>query len=124
MAANDVGTLVVLDADGLSRPVGIVTDRDLAIRCVAAGLDPEQNRVGVVMTRPVHCIHEETPVEEALQKMARAGTRRLVVLGEGDRLVGVLSLDDLLDLLADETGAISRLLAKQQSHVSPVGAGR
>jgi CBS domain-containing protein len=124
MAANDVGTLVVLESAGAAKPAGIVTDRDIVIRCVAAGLDPEHNLVGEVMTRPVHCVDEQTPVEEALQRMAKAGTRRLVVLGEGRRLVGVLSLDDLLDLLADEAGSISQLLARQQSHISPAGAGR
>ncbi len=117
MAANDVGTLVVLEATDDAKPIGIVTDRDIVIRCVAAGLDPDSNQVGSVMTGPVHCVDEQAPVEEAMQQMAKVGTRRLVVLGGEGRLAGVLSLDDVLDLLADEAGAIGRLLAKQQSHV-------
>ncbi len=120
MAANDVGTLVVLEATDDAKTIGIVTDRDIVIRCVAAGLDPDSNQVGSVMTRPVHCVDEQAPVEEAMQQMAKVGTRRLVVLGGEGRPVGVLSLDDVLDLLADEAGAIGRLLAKQQSHLPEV----
>ena len=122
MAANEVGTLVVLDAtDGANR-IGIVTDRDIVIRCVAAGRDPERSQIRSVMTCPVHSVDEQTPVEEAMQQMAKVGTRRLVVTGEAGTPVGVLSLDDVLDLLADETGAIGRLLAKQQSHVPEIVA--
>lgn len=117
MAANDVGTLVVLDATDGAKTVGIVTDRDIVIRCMAASLDPDRDQIGSVMTRPVHSVDEQTPVEEAMQTMAKVGTRRLVVVGEAGRPVGVLSLDDVLDLLADEAEAIGRLLAKQQSHM-------
>jgi signal-transduction protein with cAMP-binding, CBS, and nucleotidyltransferase domain len=123
MAAHAVGTLVVLDATDGAERLGIVTDRDIVIRCVAAGLDPDRDPIGAVTTRPVHCVDEQTPVEDAMQQMAKAGTRRLVVLGESGRPVGVLSLDDVLDLLADETGAIGRLLATQQSRLpATIGA--
>jgi len=118
MAANEVGTLVVLDATDGTKRVGIVTDRDIVIRCIAAGRDPERSQIGAIMSSPVHSVDEQTPVEEAIRQMAKVGTRRLVVLGEAGAPVGVLSLDDVLDLLADETGAIARLLAKQQSHLS------
>jgi CBS domain-containing protein len=120
MAANGVGTLVVLDASEGVKQIGIVTDRDIVTRCLAAGLDPDRTQIGSVMTRPVHSVDEQTPVEEAIQQMARVGTRRLVVLGEEGRPVGVLSLDDILDLMAEEVGAIGRLLAKQQGSVPEV----
>ncbi len=117
MAANDVGTLVVLEAADGAKPVGILTDRDVAVRCVAAERDPDETRIAEVMTRPVQYVDESLPVEDAITRMASVGTRRLVVVGEAGRLVGVLSLDDILDLLAEEAGAIGRLLAKQQTHV-------
>lgn len=118
MAANEVGTLVVLDATDNAKRVGIVTDRDIVIRCVAAGRDPERSQIAAIMTSPVHTVDEQMPVEEAIQEMAKVGTRRLIVLGASGAPVGVLSLDDVLDLLAEETGAIGRLVAKQQSHIS------
>lgn len=118
MTANEVGTLVVLEAGNGPKPVGILTDRDITVRCVAAGRDPDQTRIADVMTRPVQFVEEQLPIEEAIATMAKVGTRRLVVVGEAGRLVGVLSLDDILDLLADEAGAIARLLGKQQAQVT------
>ncbi len=116
MAEHEVGTLVVLEgSDG--RPTGMLTDRDVALRCVAAGLDPDREVVASIMTHPVQAVDEHAGVETAIAKMATAGTRRLAVVNELGRLVGVLSLDDILDLLTRETGAIGRLLAKQQTHV-------
>jgi len=56
-------------------------------------------------------------MEDALAIMARAGTRRLVVLGEGNRVVGLLSLDDVLDVLVEETAAIGRLLEQQKPRI-------
>jgi CBS domain-containing protein len=117
MSTNDVGTLVVLDG-GEVGPIGIITDRDMVLRCLAPGLDPDRTPISSIMTRPVHTVSEQAPIEEALRTMAQVGTRRLVVLGEIGRPVGVLSLDDLLDVLADEAGAIGRLLGKQQSGIA------
>ena len=117
MAENDVGTLVVLEPDGASRAVGIVTDRDIAVRCVARGLDPTKTQVSTIMTAQVQSIDQEVPIEDALSRMATAGTRRLVVTGEGDAAVGILSLDDVLDLCTQEAASIGRLLEKQKPHI-------
>ncbi len=117
MAEFDVGTLVILGIDGQKRAVGVVTDRDMAIRCVARKLDPDQTRVSDIMTTPVQSVSEHTPIEEAISQMASGATRRLVVTGDGDRVVGILSLDDILDLLIEETGPIGRLLEKQRPHI-------
>ena len=116
MAVNEVGTLVILDATDGARPVGILTDRDVAVRCVAADRDPDQTKVIAIMSRPVHFVEEAVAIEEAVAEMARVGTRRLVVR-DGERLVGILSLDDVLDLWSTEVGAIGRLLKKQEPHV-------
>ena len=117
MAEYDVGVLVVLKENRGTRAVGVITDRDIALRCVAEKLDPDEAMVSDVMTTPVFTIRDETPVEEAVSKMAAAGTRRLVVTAEGDRVAGILSLDDILDDMVRETSAIGKLLQKQQPHV-------
>ncbi len=117
MAEYDVGTLVVLEGDGGSRAIGVVTDRDIAIRCVARKLDPDQTRVSALMTAPAQSVSEHATIEDAISRMASAGTRRVVVTGDGDRVVGILSLDDVLDLLIEETGAIGRLLEKQKPRI-------
>ncbi len=117
MAEFDVGTIVVMDPSHPERAAGLVTDRDLAVRCVAGGLNPDTTVVSDLMTAPAHAIDEGTPIEEVIQHMASAGTRRLIVTGSGGRAVGILSLDDVLDVLVKEAGAIGRLLDKQQPHV-------
>ncbi len=117
MAVNGVGTLVVLEVDGLTRAAGMVTDRDIAIRCVAGGLDPDKTPVSKIMTAPARSVDQHTPIEEAVSAMARSATRRLVVTDEAHQAVGILSLDDVLDLLVREAGSIGRLLEKQTPHI-------
>ena len=113
MAEFDVGTLVVADAESGSQPLGIVTDRDVAIRCVAGNLDPDRTPISGVMTTPVQSIDEHASIDEAVSRMAIAATRRLVVTGEGQSVVGILSLDDVLGLFIDEAASIGHLLDRQ-----------
>jgi CBS domain-containing protein len=112
MAEHDVGTLVVLDEE--RRPLGLLTDRDVVLRVVAKGLDPAATRVAEVMSRPVLHAHESTPIEDGIARMAGAHARRLVVTGDDGRLVGLLALDDVLDLLAEEAQTIGRLLQRSR----------
>ena len=114
MAVNDVGTLVVVDDTDATQAVGILTDRDIAVRCVAGQLDPDVAVVGDVMTQPVETIDQSAPLEEAMTRMATFGRRRLIVTGERGVLVGLLSLDDVLDHLTRELQPVGQLLNKQQ----------
>lgn len=111
MAAAGVGTVVVLDSD--QHPTGILTDRDVALRCVAARRDPDTTAVRDVMSAPVACIHESTPIESALSRMTSVRARRLAVVDDEERLVGVLALDDVLELLAEEVTTIGKLLGQR-----------
>jgi CBS domain-containing protein len=88
-----VGTLVVVDAN--YRPLGIVTDRDLATRCVADRLDPSRTTLGELMSNPVAWIHAGATIAAALDEMTRLGVRRLAVVDDRERLVGVFALDDV-----------------------------
>ena len=88
MAAAGVGTVVVLDSD--QRPAGILTDRDVALRCVAARRDPDTTAVRDVMSAPVACIHESTPIESALSRMTGVRARRLAVV-DGHTLDALLA---------------------------------
>jgi CBS domain-containing protein len=111
MAKRNVGTLVVLDAD--KRPQGIVTDRDLVMRVLAPARDPRASRVGDVMSPAPHVIAETAPIEEALTRMRAGGFRRLPVVDAAERLVGIVSLDDVLGLLAEEMVQVGALLARE-----------
>jgi CBS domain-containing protein len=113
MAEAAVGTVVVVGED--KRPVGILTDRDIALRCVARERDPDATDVRAVMTEPVVCVRESTPIENALGRMLGTHARRLVVVDDGERLVGILALDDVLELLAEELTTIGKLLGQRAS---------
>jgi CBS domain-containing protein len=112
MAEHDVGTLAVLEDD--KRPLGVVTDRDIVLYCVVRGDDPTKVKVREVMSGPPLLVRETAPIESALAEMAASRVRRLLVVDEGDRLVGLLSLDDVLELLAEESHSIGRLLAHRR----------
>src|SRR5579872_5312655 len=111
MHARKVGTVVVVDKD--RRPLGLVTDRDLVVRVMAADRDPNQTGVSEVMTRLPHTVSEELPVEEALGIMRCGPYRRLPVVDREGRLAGILGLDDILDLLSEECADIGRLVKKE-----------
>jgi CBS domain-containing protein len=112
MAGSGVGTVVVMGED--RKPLGILTDRDVAVRCVAERRDPDATDVRSVMSVPVRCVHESTPIESALARMAGAHARRLAVVDDEGRLVGILALDDVLDLLAEEATSIGKLLTQRK----------
>ncbi len=117
MAKHDVGTLVVLEGGEGGKPVGLLTDRDVTVRCTAAAMDPESHTIAEVMSQPVHTVDEYTAVEEEMTRMARTGIRRLVVTGEQGHLVGLFSLDDALEFLARQASAVEQLLARQQPQI-------
>ncbi|MCB9916072.1 MAG: CBS domain-containing protein [Planctomycetes bacterium] len=108
MKQENVGTLVVVD--GQQRPIGILTDRDLALRLVAEGHDPAQVTVAEVMTAHPRTAPEDLPIEDALTRMRGFGVRRLPVVDAQGKLVGILSADDVLELVAEELGSIGRIL--------------
>ncbi len=112
MREHNVGTVVVKDESGC--PTGILTDRDLAVRVVAEGKDPELTPVLQVMTVVPRTLPESAAIEVALGAMRAERCRRLPVVAADGRLVGVLSLDDILALLAEEFGTIGGLLRAEE----------
>lgn len=112
MAAENVGTLVVVDEEG--RPAGIVTDRDLVLRVMAQGRDPSRTPVMYAMTVAPRHAEEDTSIEDALARMREGPFRRLIVVGSDGRLVGVVTLDDVLELLGEELRAIGDLVAAEE----------
>lgn len=111
MHSRKVGTLVVLNES--KEPIGLVTDRDLTVRVLAEARDPVQTTVGEVMTRTIKTISEQTPVEEALGVMRSGPFRRVPVVDPDGKLVGLLSLDDILDLLTEEFAFIGEILKRE-----------
>jgi CBS domain-containing protein len=94
MQAHEIGAVPVIDV--VSRVLGLVTDRDIVVRAVAAKRDIDQIAAGDIMSIGIECAGLETPVEALQEKMARYRVRRIPVLDGNDRLVGIVSRDDLL----------------------------
>lgn len=116
MRHHHVGdVVVVLEEAGLRTPVGILTDRDIVVEVVAAGLDPAGLKVGDIMAPDLATVREDTGVFEAIRYMRDKGVRRMPVVDADGDLIGILALDDLLDLLAEELNALARLIAREQN---------
>lgn len=94
--ARTVGCVVVVDE---GKPIGILTDRDLVCRVLAAGRDPETTTAGEVMTRELVTGSPEDNLEDLLQRMRTRGIRRVPLVEKG-QLAGLISLDDLLTQLS------------------------
>ena len=88
----NVGAVPVCDGYKL---VGMVTDRDIAVRCVAAGLAGDQTQLEQVLSANVRFCREDQSVEEAVEMMQAAGVRRLPVVDSDQKLVGIVSLGDI-----------------------------
>lgn len=115
MRSQHVGDVVVVDPPDTRRPVGIITDRDIAINVVAQGLAPAHTAVGSVMSAPVFTVRDDDGLVSALDKMSKRGVRRAPVVDRTGHLVGLVSVDDLVPLLARELSRIGALIQRDQA---------
>jgi len=117
MRQYHVGDVVVIeDHKGKSVPVGVVTDRDIVIELVATELDCKVITTGDIMTANVTVIKDSAGIFEAIQLMTTKGIRRLPVVDSEGGLLGIVTLDDLLLLLAKEFGALTKLISREQKN--------
>lgn len=117
MRQYHVGDVVVIeDHKGKSVPIGIMTDRDIVIELVATELDCKVITTGDIMAANLTVIKESAGIFEAIQLMTSKGIRRLPVVDGGGGLVGIITLDDLLLLLAKEFSALTKLVSREQKN--------
>lgn len=115
MRDQHVGSVLIVDEQNGQRvPVGIVTDRDLVVEVMAPGLDPDAITVGDIMMTGFASVKEDTGIFEAIQYMRTKGIRRLPVVDAENKLVGIVTLDDLFLLLSEELDALAKLVAREQ----------
>jgi CBS domain-containing protein len=118
MREKHVGCLVVIERNTTlerRRPVGVLTDRDIVVAVVACQADPGSLRVEDIMTRNPVTVSATDSVEAAVRKMRRIGVRRLPVTDPEGELLGVMSLDDVLDVLAGELQNIAGAIQHEQA---------
>lgn len=114
MGTDNVGALPVFDGN---YAVGMITDRDITVRCVNKGLNPSKIKVSELMTRDVFFCRADMSLEEAAQIMEDHQVRRLLVRGADDHVIGVVSLADLARSADNDLAA--RVLRKISTPAHP-----
>lgn len=111
-----VGSLVAADdIAGKRMPVGILTDRDIVMEVDAMELDPQVITVGDIMSSELITVPESEGILETMEVMRFKGVRRLPVVGGDGQLVGIVTIDDLLGILAEELTDLTRIVSKEQA---------
>ena len=111
MREKHVGYLIVSQS---GRVVGVLTDRDIVVAVLAREVDAHALKVGDVMTRDPLLIEEGQSIEAVLSHMREAGVRRVPVVDRSGALTGVLSIDDVLERIADQLSNITGSIRNEQ----------
>jgi CBS domain-containing protein len=111
MRGESVGSVVITNGE---RPVGIVTDRDLTTRVLARDLVPSEQTAEDVMSDSLCTVAPETGFYEAAEVMRENAVRRLPVCTNDDELVGIVTADDLTELLAEESTQLASIIRAQR----------
>lgn len=113
MREHHIGdVLIVREEDGQKIPSGILTDRDLVIEILAQELSPDDVSAGDIMSYELVTAYEDDSLWDTLQRMRTKGVRRIPVLNARGGLVGILALDDILELLSDELAALAKTVGR------------
>ena len=115
MRENHVGDVVIVRTlYGKMMPVGILTDRDIALEIVALGADPEAVRVGDAMSFDLTTVAEDDDLLHVIEVMRDKGIRRIPVVDIDEALVGILTVDDIIDLLSEVLIDLTHLVDRQK----------
>ncbi len=95
MAERDIGSIVVVDGEG--KPLGVITERDIAVRVAARNLLPSKVKAREVMSSPPRTIEPEKDITEAANRMKKYGVRRLIVIEKGE-MAGIISSRDIVSI--------------------------
>ncbi|MFU8790419.1 MAG: CBS domain-containing protein [Methylobacter sp.] len=115
MRQYHVGDLVVVgEADGRRIPLGIITDRDMVIEIMAQALDMNDFSVGDIMGQELVSVPETEGVLETIRLMRSHGVRRIPVVDQAGGLAGIVSANDMLDLLAEELAELAKVAFREQ----------
>lgn len=114
MRKHHVGTVIAVDErDGRRVPAGVLTDRDIVVEVIAGDVDPAAVDVGDIMSPELLTARESDDVADVLQAMRAKGVRRVPVVNDAGGLEGILALDDLLDLFAEQFADVRALLDRE-----------
>jgi CBS domain-containing protein len=114
MKENDIGPVPIVSDNNSKSLVGIVTDRDLAIKIVAAGRDPQSTPVSEVMTTNVVTCRDDDDIETALDAMSTQQLRRIPVVDDGNMLLGIIAQADIATRMnsPEKTGEVVKEISE------------
>lgn len=116
MRVHHVGDVVVVEErEGHRYPVGIVTDRDLVIELLAADLDPVSVTAADLMSSELLSAREGDDVWDALERIRVAGVRRLPVTNDAGHLAGILTIDDVLEVIGEAVASVTRAIGRERT---------
>lgn len=119
MRTEHVGSVVVTAQAGEQVvPEGIVTDRDIVVEAVAAGLDPATLTAGDIMSDQVVTVGADDDMLDVLARMREHGVRRVVVLDRAGSLTGVIALENLLEALGEQLDCVVRVVKSERARES------
>jgi CBS domain-containing protein len=114
MRRHHVGDVVVVDSLGENvKPVGILTDRDIVLEILAQDIDMNTVRISDVMTYKLLTVTEDTSILDAIELMREKAVRRLPVVNASGFLVGIITVDDILEIITEQLHGIVSLVARQ-----------
>jgi len=117
MRQKHTGDLVVVDdVEDSQEPIGVITDRDIVVEVLANDLNPATTTVGSIVRHPVVVAHDSEEPATALERMRTHGVRRIPIVSQHNRLIGILTVDDLLRLLATDVNTLTEIVSRQQHH--------
>ena len=117
MREDHVGSLVVVDDENGSRQVrGLITDRDIVVAVVATGLDPEALRLEDIMSVGLVTALETDSLLDLSRAMREGGVRRVPVVGARDELMGLVTMDDVFKILAQEMNLLAGAFSTEIRH--------
>jgi len=115
MRFHHVGDVIVVDKDEQgARPAGILTDRDMVIELVAASVDPASVSAGDIMSGDLFTATEDEDLMETIKTMRSKGIRRLPIVDDQARLIGMLALDDVLEIITEQLSDLVALVVREQ----------
>ena len=109
MENENVGSVIITKND---RPIGIVTDRDLALRIAAKGRDSRKTAVREIMTKDPFVVSKDDTLCSVVERARDCGVRRMPVVDSNKKLVGIITMDDVLRLLSQEMGCVTDIIGK------------
>lgn len=125
MREHHVGSLIIVTSNQHGvRPVGIITDRDIVIQAISEEIELSDLVAGDIMSRDLLIAREDDDLFEAFERMCKKGVRRMPVVNAEGLLIGVLSIDDLLEIIVNEMRNLVQLFKHEQQKEREVHISR